>query len=433
MHLPKHWKQSVRTAVLHAISLGHYAIAQARGQAVDSDERRREVDIERLRAEIALLHEELRIKEARMERVPAHRRPHYTSFERMAILELKAARGWSLAKTAAAFFVTTATVREWMRRLDEPGPKPLVRLGGPVNKFPEFVAYIVQRLKTLCPTLGKRRIAQTLARAGLHLSATTVTRMLKTTPQRAPGKGPATLRGVRARRINQIWHVDLTTIPITGGFWVPWLPNALPPCWPFCWWIALVIDQFSRRVMGAAMFRKQPTSEQVRALIGRIIRQTGAKPCHLICDRGRQFDCHGFRRWCGRRRIQVRYGAVGRQGSIAVVERLIRTFKEALRLLILIPLRREALRKELSLIVAWYNAHRPHAALGGRTPNEVYCKHFPAHRRPRYEPRAKWPKGSPCARPWALVRGRPGARLELKLAFHGGRKHLPIVTLKRVA
>ncbi len=49
----------------------------------------------------------------------------------------------------------------------------------PVNKFPEFVAYLVRYFKRTCPTLGKAKIAQMLARAGLHLGATTVGRMLK--------------------------------------------------------------------------------------------------------------------------------------------------------------------------------------------------------------------------------------------------------------
>jgi hypothetical protein len=33
----------------------------------------------------------------------------------------------------------------------------------------------------------------------------------------------------------------------------------------------------------------------------------------------------------------------------------------------------------------------------------------------------------------ALVRGRPGTRLELDVSFQGGRKHLPIVLLTRAA
>jgi hypothetical protein len=76
-------------------------------------------------------------------------------------------------------------------------------------------------------------------------------------------------------------------------------------------------------------------------------------------------------------------------------------------------------------------AFRPHTTLGGRTPDEVYHRRFPANRRPRYEPRSRWPRGSPCAKPWALTRNGPGAPLELEVTFHGGRKHLPIVTIRR--
>jgi hypothetical protein len=83
--------------------------------------------------------------------------------------------------------------------------------------------------------------------------------------------------------------------------------------------------------------------------------------------------------------------------------------------------------------VEWYNESRPHTWLGGKTPNEVYHGTFPANRRPRFEPRSRWPRGSPCAKPWALVRGSPGAKLTLDVTFHAGRKYLPIVTLKRAA
>jgi hypothetical protein len=99
----------------------------------------------------------------------------------------------------------------------------------------------------------------------------------------------------------------------------------------------------------------------------------------------------------------------------------------------MIPLRREDFRRELQYILEWYNEHRPHTALGGRTPNEVYFHRFPAHRRPRFEPRPRWPRGSPCARPWALVKGKPGADLELEVTYYAGRHHLPIVQLRAAA
>jgi hypothetical protein len=38
-----------------------------------------------------------------------------------------------------------------------------------VNKFPDFAPYIVQRLKSLSPAMGKIKSAATLCRAGLHL------------------------------------------------------------------------------------------------------------------------------------------------------------------------------------------------------------------------------------------------------------------------
>jgi hypothetical protein len=159
-----------------------------------------------------------------------------------------------------------------------------------------------------------------------------------------------------------------------------------------------------------------------------------ACPKYIVCDRGGQFDCDAFRAWCKRNGIKKpRYGAVGKHGSIAVVERAILTTKTLLACLLLVPYRRAAFQRELDAIVAWYNGQRPHTWLGGKTPNEVYLGTFPAVRRPRFEPRSRWPRGSPCARPWALVRGSPGGKMALQVSFLAGRRHLPIIELKRVA
>ncbi len=51
------------------------------------------------------------------------------------------------------------------------------------------------------------------------------------------------------------------------------------------------------------------------------------KPKYFVTDRGKQFDCHAFRKWCKRRKVKPRYGAVGKYGSIAVIERFNRTLK----------------------------------------------------------------------------------------------------------
>jgi len=179
--LPKSWPNRLRSAVIHVISLAHFSVTFARSVAANSINARIRLKAEnsRLRQEIALINEEMRIKDARMERISAQRRPHYAPSERMAILELRAARGWSASQTADRFLVTPATIASWMQRLDEEGPDALVQLREPVNRFPDFVRYIVRRLKVLCPTIGKVKIAQVLCRCGLHLSSATVGRMLK--------------------------------------------------------------------------------------------------------------------------------------------------------------------------------------------------------------------------------------------------------------
>jgi len=434
--LPRQWPKRVRSGVLHAISLAHFSLTFTRSWAANGFNARIRLKAEndRLRQELALLQEEMRIKDARMLRIPAQRRPHYPPVERLAILELRAARAWSMAQTARRLLVTTATVASWMGRLDEDGPRALIQTRDPVNRFPDFVAYIVRRLKVLCPTMGKVKIAQILCRSGLHLGSTTVQRMLadRSRPVPTPVSSPFR-RAVISRNPNHVWHVDLSTVPTSFGFWTSWFPWSLPQRWPFCWWIAVAVDHYSRRIMGFAVFDQQPTSIAVRTFLGRAIGRAGATPRHLITDQGKQFRDKGFRRWCRRRGIRQRFGAVGKYGSIAIVERVIRTLKNECTRRLLVPYRRPQFQRELSLYVRWYNGHRPHDALETRTADEVYFGLAPACLAPRYEPRRRWPRRSPCAGPQAEERGRRGERLTLNVRFLARRKHLPIVELRRVA
>ena len=437
IRLPQHWPRRVRSAVVHAVSMANVAFIATRGRAEHQFDARARLQAENdlLQRELSLLREEIRIKDARMERVPAQRRPHYPPIERLAILELRAARGWSQAQTARRLLVTPLTIASWTQRLDEEGPDALVQVREPVNRFPEFVGYLVRRLKVLCPRMGQRRIARVLARARLHLGATTVRRMLQPSPKPpSKSKTPSVLRAVAAKAPNHVWHLDLTTVPTAGGFWISWLPFTLPQRWPFCWWVAVVVDHYSRRALGTATFRKEPTAAEVTRFLGRVYRIVGRWPRHLVTDHGVQFTAEHFRAWCIRRSILRRFGAIGRYGSLAVIERFIKSMKnECTRVLPVVPLARAAFARELDDYVAWYNIERPHFRFGARTPDEIYFGSFPACRRPRVEPRARWPRRSSCAMPHALVRGRPGAVFELNVEHRGGRKHLPIVSLKRAA
>jgi len=435
LSLPRGWPRGIRSAAVHAVSLADFALTAALSWATQSlnPRLRLRAEFERLRQEIQRLREETRIKDARMHQIEAQKRPHYPPTERLAILELRAARHWTLAQTARVFLVTPATIASWMARLDEEGPDALVRLPEPVNKFPDFVAYLVRRLRVLCPAMGKVKIAQVLARVGLHLGPTTVRRMLQETQSPKPCLTvEAASRTIAARKPNVLWHVDLTSVPTTLGFWTSWSLFALPQVWPFCWWLAVIVDHSSRRIMGFAVFPRQPASAFVKRFLGSLFRSH--QPQHLVSDQGSQFTAREFTRWCRRRGVRQRFGAIGKYGSLAVIERCIRTIKhECTRRLITVPYRLTAMEQELVIYFSWYNRHRPHSRLGALTPDEGYHHRRPAAQGPRFEPRPRWPRRAPCALPRTLIRGQPGATLHLAVRYHGGRRHLPIVTLKRAA
>jgi hypothetical protein len=186
--------------------------------------------------------------------------------------------------------------------------------------------------------------------------------------------------------------------------------------------------------MGVAAFPKQPTSKAVQRFLDRVISEAGAAPDHMITDEGKQFVAKASKRWCRRWKIRQRFGAVGKYGSIATVERLIRTVKtECTRRHVVVPLRQTAIEHELALWRGWHDANRPHEALGARTPDEVYFASRPACRAPRFEPRSRWPRRSPCAAPHTLIRGLPGTEVALEVRFVAGRQHLPVVMLRRAA
>ena len=81
--LPRGWTKHVRSALLHSISLATMALTVARGRRTQYGIH---AELERAINEIALLREELEIKDARWSRLSSRKRPHYTSIQRMRIL-----------------------------------------------------------------------------------------------------------------------------------------------------------------------------------------------------------------------------------------------------------------------------------------------------------------------------------------------------------
>ncbi len=420
------WPENARSALLHVVSLAQLALTRTRSWCADSRLARIRLQAyaDHLCQELALLREEIRIKDARLGLIPAAERPRYPPALRMAILALRSAR-W---RTAKAFLLTAPTIAAWMRRLDEQGPAALVRLPEPVKRFPDFVAVVVKQLRAVCPLLGKVRIAQILARAGLVLSASTVKRMLERTVTRPepPDSGsearPATTGGpasagrvVFARYPEFVWHIDLTVIPTALGFWVPWIPFALPQRWPFGAWIAVVLDHFTRRVVARGVFTKEHTAAEVLSVLDRAVAKSGRAPRYTVTDQGSQFQ-KDYRAWCDKHGVRPRFGAIGKSGSIAIIERFILSMKNECFRRIVLPLSVSLIERELDRYILWYHEHRPHRSLGGATPNEVLAG---TARRERAPPRRQ--------RPHDLM------TLRLVVSHLDGRAHLPVVELRRAA
>jgi hypothetical protein len=76
--LPKGWPRRVRSAAVHAVSMANvvFTVTRSRAENHFNARVRLQAENDRLRNEVALLREELRIKDHRMEQFPPQRRPH---------------------------------------------------------------------------------------------------------------------------------------------------------------------------------------------------------------------------------------------------------------------------------------------------------------------------------------------------------------------
>lgn len=166
-----------------------------------------------------------------------------------------------------------------------------------------------------------------------------------------------------------------------------------------------------RRVMGFALFKKEPKSVDVRTLLGRLVKRYGA-PRYIISDKGRQFECGAYKAWCDRKGIDPRYAAAESIRATAVIERFFLSLKDEWMRRILVPIDRDAMQHDLSCYFDWFTRQRPHQGLD-RTPQEVY-------------------DGAPeVAR--EKLKAPEVPRSELVVRFHDGRRQLPIVELRQAA
>ena len=153
---------------------------------------------------------------------------------------------------------------------------------------------------------------------------------------------------------NRVWGADITYLWTMQG----WL------------YLAVVIDLYSRKVVGWSMSRWLRAELVHDALVMALWRRRPNSGLMHHCDRGSQYACEEYRK------LLKRYGVVcsmSRKGDCwdnAVVERFFRSLKSERTDHRLYRTREEARRDVIDYIEMFFNSRRKHSSLGYISPNE---------------------------------------------------------------
>jgi len=151
--------------------------------------------------------------------------------------------------------------------------------------------------------------------------------------------------------------MDITRIPLL----IPFLHLHL----------AVVLDAYSRMPLAAGVFLFEPSARDALSLVLKAIRHHG-KPRHFVTDQGASFKAGLFRGGLEALGIRQRFGALYQHGSIALIERFWKSIKADLRLASIRPWNLRELERRLAPALLRYSYYRPHSALDGRVPAELY-------------------------------------------------------------
>ena len=310
---------------------------------------------------------------ARLAKLEARSRPHYSPALRFRILEHMRRYMLSVQETARRFLVTPQTIYNW---LDELRQDPTATTIGstvlpvpPVRRFSDAVRRLIRQMKDV-GFGGKKKIAQTLLRSCWRISPRSVGRIVKEKPIAPPPEPPTPTPGsrpttVRGDHPNHLWLVDITRIPTL----FPMLSLHL----------VVVLDAFSRLPLAATIRLIEPAAAVAIALLDRAI-GTHGRPRHLVTDQGAQFTALDFGAFVKSLKIRMRYGKVGESHSLGLIDRFFRTLKHSLSLRSIRPWNLRDLKRRLTAAGIHSAYLRPHTSLGGFTPSETYYgirRHLP--------------------------------------------------------
>ena len=206
---------------------------------------------------------------------------------------------------------------------------------------------------------GRHRVARLMRQHGIRAKQA---RRFRVTTDSAHGRPVAPnllARHFRAPGINQRWVTDLTYVATHEG----WL------------YVAVVLDLYSRRVVGWAM---QPRMSQELVLAALRMAVTQRRPPRGLLhhsDQGGQYAGPAYQAFLARHGIRPSMSRRGDCWDNAVVESFFKTLKTELVYHRSYRTRAEAQGDVFDYIERFYNQRRRHSFLGYRSPAEYEARH----------------------------------------------------------
>jgi putative transposase len=199
--------------------------------------------------------------------------------------------------------------------------------------------------------VGRKRVARLMRAAGIR--GATLRKFVVTTVTDPESRNPADLveRRFYAERPNRLWVADATYIPTWSGFL----------------YLAIVLDVFSRKIVGWAMETHLRTELMLAAIDMAITMRRPQKVIHHS-DHGCQYTSYAFGKRCREAGIMPSMGTVGDAYDNAMAESFFATLEREV-----LNRRRFKSQAEAKLAIfdwleGWYNPHRRHSSLGYRSP-----------------------------------------------------------------
>jgi len=198
---------------------------------------------------------------------------------------------------------------------------------------------------------GRKRIAR-LMRAGGLIGASHRRGVVTTRRDREARPAPDLVeRNFAAAAPNRLWVADITYVPTAAGFL----------------YLAVVLDAWSRRIVGWAMANHLRTELVVDALEMAVGQRRPTDVIHHS-DQGSQYTSLAFGSRCREAGVRPSMGSVGDAYDNAMCESFFATLEAELLSRYRFQNQAEAEMACFGYIEGWYNPHRRHSGLGYLSP-----------------------------------------------------------------